>query len=308
MNNAHGVPPAPSLEVRDLRLVQAIADAGSATRAASTLHVSQSAVSHGLKDLERRLGVDLFDRVNGRLRITPSGRRIVQLAGEIIRPLALAERELRDGAAATQRVLRVGTQCYTAFHWLPRVVRQLVRCHPEVRLELSGTPGTEPLEQLVSGKLDLALCVGPISSPRLQVERLFQDELVLITAVDHPLARKRWVTGDELLGETLIVMEVADTQRERVRRSLFGSRPGFARVIRVSIAETVVDLVQAGLGVGIVTGWSAAARVARGDVARVRLTARGLKRQWHGVYGKRSPVADAIRTVLDELRDVSEAG
>lgn len=303
MNNAHGVAPLTSLEVRDLRLVQAIAEAGSATRAAKSLHVSQSAVSHGLKDLEQRLGVTLFDRVNGRLRISAAGRRVAELAREVIQPMAALERELRGDGAAEQRVLRVGSQCYTAYHWLPGVVRELARCHPGVRLELSGA-SSDPVEQLRASQLDLALSLVPPASPRLQVERLFEDELVLVTPLDHHLARQRSVNGDQLAGETLIVLEVAAREGERVRRSLFGSRGDFPRVIRVPFGETVLDLVQAGLGVGIMTSWSVAPRVARGDIARVRLTPRGLKRQWHGVFGRRTQLEDAIRTVLAELRRV----
>ena len=109
-----------SLETRDLRLVTAIASAGGATRAAKQLHLSQSAVSHQLRGLEDKLGVELFKRQGRRLEITAAGRRLVEVASQVLEPLLRAELELRRGALIERPKLRVATQCYTAYHGLPR--------------------------------------------------------------------------------------------------------------------------------------------------------------------------------------------
>jgi LysR family transcriptional regulator for metE and metH len=86
-----------TLEVRDLRLVQAIAESGGATRAARQLHLSQSAVSHQLRGLEQRLGLELFRREGRRLVITAAGQKLVDLAHQVLAPLLQAELELKRG-------------------------------------------------------------------------------------------------------------------------------------------------------------------------------------------------------------------
>src|SRR3954470_9338151 len=108
------------LETRHLRLVQAIADAGGVTRAGDHLHLTQSAVSRQLAELEDRLGLQLFTRVKKRLRITPAGTHLLDASRRILDDLASAERELKLRGPAGQRwPLRVSTACHTCYHWLP---------------------------------------------------------------------------------------------------------------------------------------------------------------------------------------------
>src|SRR5688500_17231840 len=109
-----------TLEARDLRLVRAIAETGGATRAARHLHLSQSAISHQLRGLEHRLGLPLFRREGRKLVITSAGQRLVELWHQVLGSLLQVELELKRGRLEERRKLRVATQCYTAYHWLPR--------------------------------------------------------------------------------------------------------------------------------------------------------------------------------------------
>src|SRR5690349_8718713 len=105
----------PAIEIRDLRLVQTIAERGGVTAAARALHLTQSAVSHHLARLQERLGVELFRRAGRKLEITEAGKKLVLLSRELDQKLAATERELRGQEAP--RALRISTQCYTAYHW-----------------------------------------------------------------------------------------------------------------------------------------------------------------------------------------------
>jgi DNA-binding transcriptional LysR family regulator len=92
-------------------------------------------------------------------------------------------------------------------------------------------------------------------------------------------------------------------ERERVQKALFGKAPPvFARVVRLPVAEAALDLVQAGLGVSIVAGFAASPRVARGDLELVRLTRRGMRRSWVGVFPKGTLLRAPIRSLVDTLR------
>src|SRR5438270_13290047 len=109
-----------NLEIRDLRLIEAIARQGTMTRAALGLHVSQSALSHQLTDLERTAGVPLFERRPRRMVLTPEGDRLLTTAQVILQELRDAEQALRDGTRNDSGTLRISTECYTCYHWLPR--------------------------------------------------------------------------------------------------------------------------------------------------------------------------------------------
>ena len=292
-----------TLEARDLRLVQAIAEAGGVTYAAKQLHLSQSAVSHQLRGLEDRLGVELFRREGGRLAITAAGQKLVELAPQVLTPLLQAEFELKRGLVVERPKLRVATQCYTAYHWLPKALLALATEHPEVELVISNEVLGDSSEALAENRVDLALCVIPPRRGDFRRVPLFKDEMLLAVPRGHALAKRSFVEGHDLAGETLIQTNVSSLERERVTKLLFGTAtPDVGRVLRLPVAEAVLDLVQAGLGVSILAGFTLGSRVARGDVVAVRLTRRGMPRSWTGVFRRRSPLDGPIRTLLGQLK------
>jgi LysR family transcriptional regulator for metE and metH len=295
---AHG-----TLDARDLRLVQAVAESGGATAAAKRLHLSQSAVSHQLRGLEERLGIELFRRRGRSLHITAAGRKLVELAHQVLPSLLETELELKRGRGVERTKLRIATQCYTAYHWLPQAFVALAAAHPEVELSLTGEALGDPSAALSGDQLDLALCFAVTKQRGFETVSLFEDELMLAVPRGHALSRQSYVTGSHLAGETLIQAAVSTLERDRVQKALFGNaRPAFARVVRVPVAEAALDFVQAGMGVSIVAGFAVSPRVARGDMEVVRLTRHGLRRNWSGVFPKGSLLGAPIRSLLDTLR------
>src|SRR5215813_12091051 len=105
--------PAMELEVRHLRLIRAIAEEGSVTRAGSRLYLTQSALSHQLRDAEEKLGAQLFTRVNKRMILTPAGERLLKLARTVLDEMGRAEEEIRQIALHREGLLRLSTECYT---------------------------------------------------------------------------------------------------------------------------------------------------------------------------------------------------
>jgi LysR family transcriptional regulator for metE and metH len=291
-----------TLETRDLRLVQAIAEAGGATQAAKHLHLSQSAVSHQLRSLEERLGVELFRRHGGRLCITGAGEKLVALAQQVLLPLLQTELELRRGGFRERPKLRVATQCYTAYHWLPQALQALMAAHPEVELVLESEIAGEADQHLRDDCADVVLCVAaPKKGPFSRVP-LFKDELVLTVPRGHALARKKYVEGSDLAEETLIMSPTSPQERDRVRKLLFGEHGRVKHVLRLPVTEAVLDLVQAGMGVSILAGFTLGGRIQRGELEAVRLTKRGLSRSWSGVFPRGSALEGPIRTLLVTLK------
>lgn len=293
------------LEARDLRLVRAIAEAGGVTRAARRLHLSQSAVSHQLRGLEERLGVELFEREGRKLVITHAGIRLSESAPEVLARLASLEREVR-GVKSERVKLRVGTECYTAYHWVPRALLALRAEHPHIDLDLVPDVLASCQAAFDERRVDVALSVSAPRSGSFERIRLFDDELVLAVPRGHSLAKKRFVVGSDLAQETLIMGHVGPGERERVQKLLFpagaarASSP--ARVVRVPVAEAVLELVEAGFGVSILPGFTLASRRARGDIEAVRLTRAGIVRTWSLVLRKDSPLQGAAHTLAQELR------
>jgi LysR family transcriptional regulator for metE and metH len=294
--------PATTIETRDLRLVRAIAEAGGITRAGRLLALSQSAVSHQLGALEGRLGVRLFDRRGRDVTITDAGRRLLDLSRQVLESLAGVEGELRRSGRVRQRVLRIASQCHTAYSWLPRVIGELATRHPDVTLRIVAEATNDPIAALTDGALDFGLLIDRPKVKGVNLTALFEDEIVAVLPLGHALASEPYVDGHDLTNETLILPDVPRTMTDHVRRRIFPRGGGFRRSMRVPLTDAIVELVRARHGISLLPAWSVIGPASRREIATVRLTRRGLGRSWIAASRRESDVADAIATLSELLR------
>ena len=122
------------LEIRHLKLVEAIAGEGTMTRAAGRLYISQSALSHQLTALEAGLGVTLFRRIPRGMVLTDAGEKLLDCARSVLRSVEDARRQVSDPEAAAHGTLRISTECYTCYHWLPSRLKEFQQRFPRVDL------------------------------------------------------------------------------------------------------------------------------------------------------------------------------
>src|SRR5215210_8184117 len=145
------------LEIRHLKLIKAIAREGSVTRAGNRLHLTQSALSHQLRDAEEKLGVQLFTRLNKRMILTPAGERLLSSADAVLDEIKRAEEDIRQIALSREGILRLSTECYTCYHWLPSMLNVFQQKFPRIEVQIVVEATRKPLDALLDGKLDLAI-------------------------------------------------------------------------------------------------------------------------------------------------------
>src|SRR5262245_55316002 len=181
------------LEIRHLRLISAIAETGGVTRAGERLHLSQSALSHQLRDIEERLGALLFHRIGKRMVLTPDGQELLRSATEVLEILGRTEQAIKQRSAGGAGVLRISTGCYTCYHWLPAILKEYRMTHPKVDVQVDASATGDVLRSLLDGRIDLAVVIERTRDHRVIEHPLFEDEFVVIMAPDHPLASKSFV-------------------------------------------------------------------------------------------------------------------
>src|SRR5687768_520203 len=234
-------PRAGPVEMRHLRLVATIAEQGSMTAAARVLDLTQPALSHQLRELEARLRSPLFVRTARRMVLTPAGEQLAQLARTVLAQVDAFERGARDGAFAEMRgVIRIATQCYTAYHWLPAVLRDFRDRWPNVELRVSAEHTAAPIRALRDGSLDLALVYTPIDDKRVRLEPLFDDELVLVTAPDHPFVGRDHVAPASLRDERFFVYTSSNPDSAVVRDILEPAGVPQSQITRLQLTEAIV--------------------------------------------------------------------
>jgi LysR family transcriptional regulator for metE and metH len=268
-----------ALEVRHLDLVRVVAESGGLSRATSVLNLTQSALSRQLASLEESLGTRLFLRTGRRMLLTPAGKRLLESAGGVIETLRRTEEEIRRLSADGAGLLRLATECYTCYHWLPSLFREFSSRHPRVELRILAEATHEPVSALLEGRIDLAVLSTPVDDRRLRHAPLFRDELVAVLPPGHRLASRAFLKAEDFAGENL-VLYVPPENSTLIQEVMLPAGVSPAHVTQIQLTEAIVEMVRAGLGVSLLARWAIAPQLEAGSLRAVRVTRRGLRRHW----------------------------
>lgn len=269
------------LELRHLETLTAIEASGSLLEASERLHVTQSALSHQLRELEGRLGVQLLNRRTRPLRFTTAGLRVLQLAREVLPQVREAERELKKLAAGRTGRLHIAIECHSCFQWLMPTLDRFREQWPEVELDLSAAFSFAPVQALVRGDLDMVITSDPVEHDAVVYLPLFRYELVLAVSNTSALASAKRVLPEQLADQVLITYPV-----ERQRLDIFtrfldpvGVEPQALRT--AELTPMMVQLVAAGRGVAALPNWALTEYVGHALLKTLRLGKQGV---WPTLY------------------------
>src|SRR5215470_2774542 len=171
------------LDVRHLKLIVAVTEEKSVTRAGEVLHLTQSALSHQLREIEEKLGMPLFLRMNKKMILTQAGERLLRTARQVLDEMKRAEDHISQMATNRQGTLRISTECYTCYHWLPDVMKEFRGKFPGVEVKIDAEATHRPIQALLQGKLDLGIVSDVRRDKQLQYRPLFEDEFVAGSSV-----------------------------------------------------------------------------------------------------------------------------
>lgn len=266
------------LELRHLRTIKAIHEAGGLGRAADQLGLTQSALSHQIKHLEDRSGVPLFVRRSKPMRLSAAGRRLLALADRVLPDVAAAEAELFDLWSGKAGRLHVAIECHACFEWLLPVLQAFRRGWSEVDVDVRPGLAFDAIPALRREEVDVVVSSDPEERPDIVFTPLFDYAPVLVCAADHPMASKRFVEAQDFRGETLIAYPVERARLDAFSQLLTPAKVEPAAVRHVELTAVILMLVASGRGVAVLPDWVMRAE-AGSDFAIRPLTRDGIVRR-----------------------------
>lgn len=269
------------IEIRHLKTLIALRETGSLVEAAERLFLTQSALSHQLKELESRLECELFIRKSRPLRFSEAGKRILQLADDVIAKVAEAERDVKKLVHGEAGRLYMAIECHSCFNWLMPTIDIYRNQWPGIELDFSGGFTFEPLPALAQGDIDLVITSDPQAIKGVEYVPLFGYEMQIALANNHSLIEKPFLQPQDLVDQTLITYPVA-----RNRLDIFNEFLGPAnlepKAVRTSeLTLMMVQLVASGRGVCALPNWVLAEYVLQGLIS---VRSAGLKGIWPTLY------------------------
>lgn len=266
------------IELKHLRTLTTLRDSGSLTATATSLHLTQSALSHQLKDLEARIGGQLFLRKTRPVKFTSEGEILLKLADEIQPKIAKAENELASLKEDVNGRLHMAIECHSCFQWLMPALKEYQVTWPSVTLDFSSGFGFEPLPALMAGELDLVITSDIQPRSEVHYEPLFDFEMRLITAINSPLAEKPSIEPQDLSDITMLSYPVQKQRLDVVKHFLQPAGVEPKKWKQADNTLMLVQMVSAGLGVAALPNWAISEFSRQGLIASKPL-GKGLSRR-----------------------------
>jgi LysR family transcriptional regulator for metE and metH len=288
------------LEIRHLKLLAAVAEEGSVTEAGRRLHVTQSALSHQLRDAEEKLGTALFLRLGKKMVLTSAGEKMLDSARRVLEELRGAETQIEGMNGGARGVVRVSTECYTCYHWLPPVLKKFHAKFPQVEIDIVLDATARPIAALLEGKLDVAVVSCPPRNKSIRLTPTCEDELMIVMGAQHRLAASTYVQPRDLAGETVLCYP----PKEESTLWLKVLRPAGIvpqRMVAIPLTESIVDMASAGIGVAFLARWAVARYARAGSVVARPLNKSGFRRNWYAATLRNCPTPAYVTEFVSVL-------
>lgn len=290
------------MDLRQLEILQAIAETGSFTACGKKLRVSQSAISRQIMLLEEELGEPLFLRVGRKVRMTPAAETLVQLGKRIFQDVRETVGIITDRTRELRGTIRLAGGMTVCLYVFPTLLKYLRRVHPKLDVRLTVATAERSVEEIRAGRVDAGLLTLPVEQGDLVTVPVMREELLVVMPPGHSIARRRRVAPRELADQPFVLFEVGSATRRVIDQFFASEKIEPTIVMDTENVEIIKAMVKTGLGIGIVPYQAIAREVQLGQFFCARVEGHELVRETGWVYAR------ATRTprVIDELLQAFE--
>ncbi|MDU6926039.1 LysR family transcriptional regulator [Franconibacter helveticus 513] len=286
--------------LRQLRVFVAVAQAGSFSRAGNLIGLSQSAVSHSIKELELQTGVRLLDRTTREVVLTEAGQ---QLAMRLQRLLDELNSTLRDVGRLGQQLsgtVRVAASQTISAHLMPQCIAEGKQLYPDIDFVLHDRPQQWVLESIRQGDVDFGIVIDPGPVNDLEWEVVLSEPFLLLCREDDPLASLAQVTWQALQGAKLVLQDYASGSRPLIDAALAEQQVDAIIVQEIGHPATLFPMVEAGIGISVLP--ALALPLPQGSHLRVRRLTPVIERKLMLVRRKNRSLSGAAQAIWEVVR------
>jgi len=295
------------VDLRQLEILQGIAETGSFTACGRKLRVSQSAISRQISLLEAELGEPLFLRVGRHVRMTPAAESLVQLGQRVFQDVRETVGAITDHTQTLRGRLRLSGGMTVCLYVFPPLLKHLRRVHPELEIRLTVATAGRSLEEIRSGRLDAGFLTLPVEESDLVTVPVMREELLLVTMPSHPLARKKRIMPEDVSPHPIVQFEPGSATRKVIDAFFLREKIDPTVVMETENVEIIKAMVKTGIGISIVPYQAIAREVRAGQFFCARIGGPGdLVRETGWVYARTSRVPRVITELMTAFEAVRE--
>jgi DNA-binding transcriptional LysR family regulator len=289
------------MNLQHLRYFLAVARTGGFTRAAREMHVTQPTVSSGVSELERSLGVKLFNRDSRHVALTTDGRLLLSYAIQVEDLLEEAGERLERRDLEPGEGFQFGAIDAAVIYLLPEILKEYMRSYPGVALKTQVAPSRYLVEDLLMNRSEFALIHLPYSHPKIETVPIYRDEMPLVVGSGHRFAHRDEVDLAAVVEEPLILFHADSVSRKVVDEKLAEAGLELGAVMELRSPEAMRKLVEAGVGISFLPQLTVRESLASGALKTVGVRGVAFEREIGVAWRRGRYFGQAVRLLLEAV-------
>jgi DNA-binding transcriptional LysR family regulator len=294
-----------TIDSRQLLAFSTLVQTGSFTETARILSLTQSAISHSVKNLETDLRCQLVTRTGRKINITEDGEEVYRDAQHILNQMQGVRTRIQDRSNWGRGRLRIGASTTACQHILPNVLREFNECFPDCMLTIAPADTPELLEMTRRHEIDLAIIITPDGLNDVETKPLFSDELILVTSPIHDFAQKGTIRMNKIAQERLVLYNKGSYTFDQIEHFFRKNKLVLENYIELGSMEAIKELVKINYGISFLASWVVENEINAGSLVHIP-TGRGkITRNWGISYAKDKKLTIAEETFLGICESVA---
>lgn len=295
-----------ALNFHQLHIFYTVAERGSFSAAAQSLHMTQPAVTMQVQSLEDYFGTKLLQRSTKRIELTEAGRTLMPFAQRSIDLIRDTDQAMSTYTKQLKGRLQLGSSLTIGEYILPRLLGPFGQEYPHITISMKVMNTSQIMEDILNHQLNFGLIEAPVNHPDMHMEAVMSDELRLIVSKDHPLANRSSVLLEEVMEYPFVLREQGSGTRlvmeEQLRKKKID--PASMKIVmELGSTGAVKSAVEAGLGISFVSSSSVKHEVTLGLIRMIKISDVKFQRQFYSIYLKSALLPISAVTFLTFLRE-----
>lgn len=267
------------MEVKYFRLIKTIAEEGNIANSSEKLFLTQSALSHQLKELEERLGFKVFLRTRQQWKLTPEGEALYDLSNKVLATIEQGFHKIQHLREGSRGVIRFGAECYSFYQGVSAFLQKLSFVYPEIKVNLNLETNHKSLSKLLNNEVDIALASNPTHCDQLLSIEVFQDEIFAYLHQENPLSEKDFLEARDFEKQHLIIHSFPLNTVAVYEDFLKDSNVMPDKISAIPMTEVSLELVSSNQGITCLPQWALKSFKVSRDLRSKKIGREGLKRR-----------------------------
>ncbi|GAA4271817.1 LysR family transcriptional regulator [Aquimarina gracilis] len=296
------------MDIKYFRLIKTIAEEGNIANSSEKLFLTQSALSHQLRELEGRLEFRVFHRTRNKWKLTEEGQELYKMANEVLNTIELGFNSIKKITTGSKGTIRVSTECYSFYQGLPKFIQKMGVLYPDIDVDLVLEATHQPISKLLLKEIDMALVTSkPVNEELIEIP-LFEDEIFAVLHKEHTYSKTAYLEAGNFLKLHLIIHSFPLETVSVYKQFLKPNKITPLKISAIPLTEVALEMVNANMGVMCMPKWALQSLNISDDIVLKRIGKHGLKRTHYLVARKEDQykkyIHDFISSFEEDFLDV----